>query len=131
MLFKKTTQAQTPVCSSLQRDLRRLTADLIMRANRAEAEATPNNGVEVTHAGEVFAARELIAAQNELLRAISAARCRGIQVDQIRREIIEPTIDTAVVGDMAWTMLTTVLESAMSREHGNGAGPGYRHAASF
>ena len=116
LLFKKKQNAGTDDFGPLPRELKTVTAALISAANRAEAQKQHKTGLENTSAGEVLAARDLVGVQKELLRVMAAASCRGMSVAQIERDVIEPAIDNSVVGDMAWLMLSNVLENARNKE---------------
>ena len=105
-------QAETePQYGQSRYEIKQQTATLISIANRAEAHSTKNDSPEVTNAGEVVLARQLMAAQDEMLKAVKAACACGLAVEDIQRDMVEPVLEAAVVGDVAWLLVSQVLKS--------------------
>ena len=93
-------------------EIRIRAGNLITTANRAEATSAKNGEPDLTHAGEVVAARELVGAQQQLTRSVDLALVRGASIEDIQTRIFDPMIETSVVSDLAWMMLRDVLAAA-------------------
>ena len=87
---------------------------LISLANRLERGSLKTGNVEVTNAREVIQARELIAAQDELSKALRKAYSSGLAPREIRTGVVEPVLETSIVGDLAWMVINQALEGARS-----------------
>lgn len=110
-LRKKRTE-DAPQYGQYRYEVKQQTATLISIANRAEADSANNGSPEVTNASEVVLARQLIAAQGEMLKAVKAACAFGLTIEHIQHDIVEPVLEAAVVGDLAWMLVNQVLSSA-------------------
>jgi hypothetical protein len=85
---------------------------LIGIANRVEARTTKSTGLETTNANEVIAARELIGAQEDFLRALQSAHRAGVAWSEIKTDVIEPVLESSVVGDLAWLTINQMIMRA-------------------
>ncbi len=109
MFGQKTKVAPSTRRNPFHQEIWHQTGSLISIANRAEAVSIKSGEPTVTNAGEVVMARELLAAQEELLRLLETALNRGSSIDEIQTQIFEPVIESSVVGDVAWLMVQNVI----------------------
>lgn len=93
-------------------EIRHHTGSLISIANRAEAASLKSGEPTITNAGEVLMARELLSAQEELLKSVETAMNRGSSVDEIQTQVFEPVMESSVVGDVAWLVVQNVIAEA-------------------
>lgn len=93
-------------------EIRHHTGTLISIANRAEATSLKSGEPSITNAGEVVMARELLSAQEELLKSLETAMNRGSSIDEIQTQVFEPVMESSVVGDVAWLVVQNVISQA-------------------
>ena len=96
-------------------EIRHHTGSLISIANRAEAASLSSGEPTITNAGEVLMARELLAAQEVLLKSLETALVRGNSLDEIQTHVFEPVIESSVVRDVAWLVIQNVMAQAKNR----------------
>ena len=94
------------------KEIRHHTGSLISIANRAEAASMKTGEPTITNAGEVIMARELLAAQEELLKSLKTALICGSSIDEIQAKVLAPVIESLVVGDVAWLVVQNVFAQA-------------------
>ena len=97
------------------REIRQHAGSLISIANRAEALSLKGGEPTITNSGEVIMARELLAAQQQLLNSVDTAMVRGDTIADIQTLIFAPVMESSVVGDVAWLMMQNVVTEANKR----------------
>ena len=93
-------------------EIRHHTGSLISIANRAEAASLKSGEPTITNSGEVVMARELLSAQEELLKSVETAMNRGSSMVEIETQVFEPVMESSVVGDVAWLVVQNVIAEA-------------------
>ena len=93
-------------------EIRHHAGSLISIANRAEAESLKSGEPTITNSGEVLMARELLSAQEELLKSVETAMNCGSSMDEIQTQVFEPVMESSVVGDVAWLVVQNVIAEA-------------------
>jgi len=99
--------------------IRSRTADLVRVANRAEPLSKKLAEAEATDRQERDATRALIATQNQLLDAIVEGVTKGLSLEHIVNEAIQPVLESSVVSDLAAFSIDTALDAAQARLRAN------------
>ena len=93
-------------------DIVRDTVSLVKVANAAEAQSTRDGKLEDTTARELARARAVRDAQRLLVEDIVRGFNSGLTFEELAKELIDPVVDQAVIGDVARYALGQVIRDA-------------------
>ena len=111
----KSEEQLTPSQKQCRSNIRYQTATLVQVANRAEPLTEKLAEPEVTSEAERSATQALIAAQTDLLNAINMGCAKGLKLERIIAEAIQPVLDAGVVSELAAFSIDHVIVCARAR----------------
>ena len=88
---------------------------LIAAANKAEAESLESGDAESTDVHEFYRVKAVLEAETALTERIASSASSGLTMREISKELIQPILDSSVVGEAAQLSLDYALRSADSK----------------
>ena len=112
MFWRKREKNISPDLKQRRADIVRDTVSLVKVANAAEAQSSRDGKLEDTTPRELARARAIRDAQRLLVEDIVRGFNSGLTFEELSRELIEPVVEQAVVGDVARYALGQVIRDA-------------------